>query len=81
MNLKQRMQAPTPPFFKKLRKWGLIAAAIGGALVTAPVTLPAAVITVAGYLTVAGAVASTVSQAATVNDSIEKDANAPPGKQ
>ncbi|MGG9960200.1 hypothetical protein [Ferruginibacter sp. SUN106] len=69
MNVKQRMQAPTPPFFKKLRKWGLIVAGIGGALLTAPVSLPTAVITVAGYLTVAGAVASTVSQAATVTDS------------
>jgi Sec-independent protein secretion pathway component TatC len=68
MNLKQRLQAPTPSFFKKLRKWGLIIAAIGGAVITAPVSLPATVITVAGYLTVAGAVVSAVSQTATAED-------------
>lgn len=58
-----RMQAPTPKFFRKLRNIGLILAGISGAIITAPVSLPALVIKVAGYLAVAGAVATTVSQA------------------
>ena len=81
MNLKQRWQAPTPPFFKKLRKWGLIIAAIGGAVITAPVSLPAAVITVAGYLTVAGAVASAVSQTATANGDTQNKSDGPAQQQ
>ncbi len=62
MKLVERMKAPTPKFFRVLRNVGIALAAAGGALLTAPVTLPVAVITVAGYLTVAGGVMTAVSQ-------------------
>ncbi len=65
MTITSRLQAPTPPFFKKVRNAGLMLAAISAALLTAPVALPPVILTIAGYLGVAGAVASTVSQAAT----------------
>jgi hypothetical protein len=77
MKIKQRFKAPTPPFFKKLRTWGVIAATLGAAVLAVPVALPAAILTVAGYLTVAGTVAGTVSQAATVNDSSEQVPDGP----
>ena len=64
MNLQQRIQSPTPKFFKKIRTLGLLLAAISAAILTAPVALPAAVVTAAGYLAVAGSVASAVSQTA-----------------
>jgi len=67
MNVLERAQAPTPKFFKVLRSIGLIVAAVGGAIVTAPVALPIAVLTVGGYLTVAGGVLSAISQI-TVDD-------------
>lgn len=54
----------TPPFFKKLRTIGLIAAAAGTAVISAPVALPAVVVTIGGYLIVGGTVATAVSQAA-----------------
>lgn len=59
-----RCNAATPPFFKKLRTVGMVVAAAGTALVTAPVVLPAVVLTIGGYLIVGGTVASAVSQAA-----------------
>ena len=59
-----RCNAETPPFFKKLRTVGVIVAAAGTAVVTAPVALPAMVLAIGGYLIVGGAVASAVSQAA-----------------
>lgn len=61
LTLNERLAAPTPSFFKKIRNIGLTLGAIGGALLTAPVTLPAAVVTIAGYLVAAGLVASAVS--------------------
>ncbi len=64
MNIVQRMKAPTPKFFRFLRTIGLALAAASGALLTAPVALPAALVTVAGYLAVAGTVATAVSQTA-----------------
>ena len=67
------MKAPTPKFFRVLRTIGLALAAAGGALLAAPVALPAAVITVAGYLAVAGSVATAVSQTAIP---IDEDADA-----
>lgn len=65
MNIQQRMKQTTPRFFKKIRNIGLALAAAGTALLTAPVALPAAVISIAGYLVVAGSVAAAVSQATT----------------
>ncbi|MBS1489087.1 MAG: hypothetical protein OJF59_000633 [Cytophagales bacterium] len=62
MNIVERMKAPTPKFFRVLRNIGLLLAATGGALLAAPVALPTAVVTVAGYLTVAGGVMTAVSQ-------------------
>lgn len=62
LNLVQRITAPTSGFFKKIRTIGLVLAAVGGAIVAAPVSLPAIVVTIAGYLTVAGGVMTAVSQ-------------------
>ena len=63
MKLIQRLKAPTPKFFRVLRNIGLALAAASGALLAAPIALPAGLITLAGYLTVAGSVITTVSQA------------------
>ncbi|MBL0146062.1 MAG: hypothetical protein IPP48_10080 [Chitinophagaceae bacterium] len=65
MKIIQRIQSPTPSFFKKLRNAGLTLAAISTAIVAAPVALPALLVKVAGYLAVAGGVASAVSQSTT----------------
>jgi len=51
-----------PTFFQKLRNVGLAVAAISGAIISSPVSLPAIVTTIAGYLAVAGTVLSSVSQ-------------------
>lgn len=68
MNVIERVKAPTPKFFKVLRTIGLSLAAVSGALLAAPVVLPVAVITAAGYIAVAGTVVTAVSQTA-VEDS------------
>lgn len=68
MSIIKRLKAPTPLFFKKLRNIGITLAAVGGAIVTAPVTLPAAIVTAGGYLAVAGAVIGAVSQATVQNE-------------
>jgi hypothetical protein len=58
----QRVQAPTPSFFKKLRTIGLVLATVSASIVAAPIALPLIVTQVAGYLAVAGGVLTTVSQ-------------------
>lgn len=60
----ERIQSPTPTFFKKLRNIGLVLATIATTVVAAPVALPAVVIKIAGYLAVAGSIAGAVSQTA-----------------
>jgi len=72
MNVIDRAQAPTPKFFRVLRSVGLVIAAVGAAILTAPVALPAAIVTVGGYLTVAGSVLSAISQV-TVDDNRKKE--------
>lgn len=64
MKLSERLQSPTPKFFRVLRNIGLALAAAGGVILTAPIGLPAAVVALGGYLTVAGGVMTAVSQSA-----------------
>ena len=64
MSVVERVKAPTPKFFKILRTIGLALATVGGALLAAPIVLPAAVISVAGYVVLAGGVMTAVSQTA-----------------
>ena len=61
--IRQRIKSPTPKFFKKVRNIGIAVAAIGTAIVTAPIALPAVLVKVAGYLAVAGTSISVASQA------------------
>ena len=68
MKILERITAPVPSFFKKLRNIGLALAAIGTAIITAPVGLPVGLLTVAGYITVAGSVIGAVSQLTTNAD-------------
>lgn len=68
MNVVKRAKAPTPKFFKVLRTVGLALVAVGGAILTAPVALPAIVTTIGGYVAVAGGVVTAVSQLTTESD-------------
>jgi hypothetical protein len=62
MNIIDRLKSPTPKFYRVLRNIGLGLVAAGGVLVTAPVAIPAVIVTVGGYLIVAGSVATAVAQ-------------------
>ena len=64
MTIVERVKAPTPKFFKTLRAIGLTLAAVGGAILTAPVAVPAALVTIAGYVALAGGVMTAISQTA-----------------
>lgn len=68
MNLLQRISAPTPNYFKKLRGIGLVLIAAGGALLASPFHLPELVTSLGEYLIVGGSVASAVSQVTVEND-------------
>ncbi|MCW3074294.1 MAG: hypothetical protein JWP69_1363 [Flaviaesturariibacter sp.] len=62
MTLLQRIKAPTPAFFKKVRMLSLSIAAAGATLLGLPVSLPHQLYQLAGYLVVAGTVAAAVCQ-------------------
>jgi hypothetical protein len=74
MNVIQRAKAPTPKFFKILRNIGLALVALGGSIISAPIALPLAVVSMAGYATVAGSILSAVSQL-TTSSNLSSDAN------
>ena len=77
LNFVERVKAPTPKWFKIIRNVGITLTAVGGAILTAPVAIPATIVTVAGYLalggTIATAVAQTAIQAEESNDTESKD--------
>ena len=64
MTLMERVQAPTPKFFRILRTVGLSLAAVGGTILAAPVALPAGIVTAAGYIALGAGVLTAVSQTA-----------------
>ena len=72
MTLKERVAAPTPPFFRKIRMIGLALAAISGLLLSAPVSLPVSLLSLAGYAGVAGGIMSVISHMAVENSLISK---------
>jgi len=61
-NLKDRWRAKVPEFWKKVQRVGIVAGVIGGALLAAPISLPATLITGATYLVVIGTTTATLSQ-------------------
>ncbi|WP_276368806.1 hypothetical protein [Chryseolinea sp. H1M3-3] len=73
MSIIKRMKAPTPKFFRVLRTVGIALAAAGGTLLTAPVALPAVVLSIAGYVSVAGAVMTAVSQTAVESENLPEN--------
>ena len=76
MNIVERYKKPTPKFFKTLRNIGIALATAGGAIIAAPISMPAIVLTIATYMTVAGTVATAVSQAVvTDEENTETDEN------
>ncbi len=76
MNIVERYKKPTPKFFKTLRNIGIALATAGGAIIAAPISMPAIVVTIATYMTVAGTVATAVSQAVVLDEeNTETDAN------
>ncbi|WP_452602476.1 hypothetical protein [Pontimicrobium sp. MEBiC06410] len=76
MNIVERYKKPTPKFFKALRNIGIALATAGGAIIAAPISMPAIVVTIATYMTVAGTVATAVSQAVvTDEENTETDEN------
>ena len=64
LTLAQRVVAPTPKFFKLLRTIGVVVGLVGATLLTAPVALPAALVSIGGYLALAGSIVTGVSQTA-----------------
>lgn len=68
MSIIKRMKAPTPKFFRVLRNVGIVLATAAGAILTTPVSLPAVILTIAGYAAVAGSVMTALSQATVVNE-------------
>jgi hypothetical protein len=62
MSIQQRWAANTPKFWKRVQKIAITIGAIAGVIVTAPITLPVAVVTVASYAITVGTVAATLSQ-------------------
>ncbi|AOW16853.1 hypothetical protein LPB03_04935 [Polaribacter vadi] len=76
MKIIERYKKPTPKFFKVLRNIGIALATAGGAIIAAPLSIPATIITIATYMTVAGTVATAVSQAVIKDDDTsEKEKN------
>lgn len=80
LNLVSRMAAPTPKWFRMVRNVGITLSAVGGVLVAAPISLPAAVISIGGYLLLGGTIIGAVSQTAVSSEEYGEKSGKIPGK-
>ena len=64
LTLVDRVRSSTPPFFRKVRTFGLVIGLVGAALLAAPIGLPALVVNIGGYLALAGGIITSVAQTA-----------------
>ena len=64
LNLVERVKAPTPKWFKIIRTIGITLTAVGGAILAAPVAIPATIVSIAGYAMLGGSVATAIAQTA-----------------
>jgi ABC-type xylose transport system permease subunit len=71
MSIKQRWCAKTPKFWRKVQKISIIIGAVAGVIISAPIALPAVVVTLSGYAITAGTVAATLSQL-TIDDNDQR---------
>jgi ABC-type phosphate transport system permease subunit len=71
-NLKERWNAKTPKFWKRIQRWAIITGTIAGVIIAAPIALPAAILTTATYLVTISATIATTAQL-TVNDKSIED--------
>ncbi len=62
MTIKQRWKARTPRFWKKVQRIALVTGAVAGAILTAPVSLPAVLVTTASYVAVTSSAIAGMSQ-------------------
>ncbi len=80
LSLLDRVALPSPTFWRKVSAVGKAIGGLGLVLVTAPVALPAAVVSVAGYLVLVGSLtaglsALTVEPGASVDGGTEQPAD------
>jgi len=62
MTIRQRWKARTPRFWKKVQRIALVTGAVAGAILTAPVSLPAVLVTTASYVAVTSSAIAGMSQ-------------------
>ena len=67
-SLRERVNAETPLFFRKLRFLGLVTVTIGTTILAAPIAVPALVTTLSGYIVLGGTVLTAVSQITVENE-------------
>lgn len=62
LTIKERWKSPTPKFWKKVQKLGLALTAVGTFIATAPVSLPAVLVTAGSYAAFGGGLIAAMSQ-------------------
>jgi hypothetical protein len=63
----ERWNATTPAFFKKIIRIGVAVGVVGGMIATLPLSLPAFVVSAAGYASAVGTTAATIAKFAKVD--------------
>lgn len=62
LSLKQRWKSPTPKFWKKVQRIGLVLTAVGTFVATAPIALPAVIVSAGAYAAFGGGLIAAMSQ-------------------
>jgi hypothetical protein len=71
-SLKERWNAETPKFWKKVQRIAIIAGTVAGLIIAAPISLPAVIVTAAGYVVAVGTAVATTAQLTKVDNTENK---------
>jgi len=71
MKIKDRIRKKSPKLFQRITNVCVVVGAVGGVLLSAPISLPVAITSLAGYMVVAGSIGASVSKL-TVEDGEHK---------
>lgn len=73
LSVKERIKGKTPKFWKKVQKLGLGLTALGAFIATAPIALPASLVSLGGYAAFGGGLIATLSQLTVETPSVDEN--------
>jgi len=75
MKIKTRFQKKSPKLFQRITNACVVIGAVGAVIISAPISLPVLITSLAGYMVVAGSIGASISKLTVDNKEFEDGEN------